>query len=112
MTQICCELAMEIQVPLTSFFERDLNTIKGRIETLLENYPEARGDDKRLCDLYYQIVENVTTNLGQTRTPPETITRLRRLVQVSNPMLAPKEDVKHLRANRQELFKEAMTNGI
>lgn len=102
---------MEAQVSLNSYFEQDLGTVRGRVQILMENYPEARNDDKKLCSLYYKIVEHVTTNLDQIKTPPETITRLRRMVQVDNPHLAPTEKVKIIRSNREELFKEVFKSG-
>ena len=96
------------QLTLTCFYECDLSTIQYRIETLLRNYPELRGSDKALIEKYYSVNENLNTRMSQVKTNPETLIRLRRLVQSQNPDLKPEIKIEDARLKKEQQWRASM----
>lgn len=88
------------------------NTIMYQLRVLLEEYPDLRNSDKQLYDAFYRLVEHVTTNFDQIKTPPATLDRYRRLLQARYPELKASEGTTKAREALQNQWKEEMRNGI
>jgi len=91
-------------------------TVRQHVEYLLEQYPQARDSDKTLLMLYWMLVDNVDMQSGrralydsfmERATPPESITRARRLIQEEG-LYPSSKPVSEERRKRQEQFKDAV----
>lgn len=105
-------------------YEKEFKKIKDRVEFILENSNAARNDDTTLCFLYWfkfdglndglqlenmkKVFNNYSNffNLKGTLTPPESITRVRRVIQCKEGRFKPNNEVIEERFKRQETHKE------
>ncbi|MEG0580384.1 MAG: hypothetical protein RR490_10755 [Niameybacter sp.] len=91
------------------------NTIRENVEAILREHVHTRSDDKALLLRYWTDIDDLMDVDGwlsiggflQVATPPESITRARRLVQQLNPELAPEEVVEN-RRQRETSMKDAL----
>lgn len=90
-------------------------TIRENVEAILKEHVHTRSDDKALLLQYWTEIDNLMDVDGwlsiggflHVATPPESITRARRLVQQLNPELAPVKAVEN-RQQREASMKEAV----
>ena len=86
-------------------------TIKKRVESLLEQFPEARNDKRELLRIYYQRYTGVRLtgkllNSLYFSPSPETIYRREREIKEARPELAGTEETVRKRGNLAFLYKE------
>ena len=87
---------------------KNKETIENRVQFILENYPQTKGDDVLLIYRYLRYYTDVRLSFQtfkQLFTIPafESITRARRHVQRQYPALLPTKRVRHKREVLQEL---------
>jgi len=84
----------------------NLNTIKSKVENLLEKLPETRNSDKLLQHYYWTTYDNVTdlNNWLSRATDPESIRRCRQKIQEERPDLKANLEVQEARYQKQESF--------
>lgn len=107
-------------------YELEFTKVKERVEFLLKNNTAARNDDTTLCFLYWLKFENLSLisdsiiltfakhsdflNIKGKLTPPESITRVRRVIQCKEGKYLPEREVIKERLQRQEQHKEFFGN--
>lgn len=88
-------------------------TIIQNVETLLEKYPNTRGDDKLLIACYWREIDKLTAldmDFVNYSTSSESIRRARQLIQANGKYL-PSDEIIAIRKNREARFKDAIRNG-
>jgi hypothetical protein len=107
-------------------YEVEFKKIKPRVEFILKHNEASRNDDTTLCFLYWLKFEALGTGLTLENikkvfnnhsdllslkgmlTPPESITRVRRVIQCKEGNYLPRKEVIKERFERQNNIKEFM----
>jgi len=98
----------------------DKNTIRENVIEILDSYEDARNSDKMLMFLYWKKYDNVvdeegnlSMNLFTSRitTSPESLVRIRRVIQSEGMFPPTNKKVKKRRKIRERDMKEALLFG-
>lgn len=91
--------------------------VKKRVESLLEQFPECRGDDMQLAYRYYKRYSGIRITFSdfkslRTAVRPETISRRRREVQAARSDLKPTDKTQAKRSRRERAFAGEFGKGM
>lgn len=108
----------EAQIETPEELLAKLKTYKARVKYILEQYPQATGDDRilqwRYLKVFYPKVRITYKQFSDLRKmpAPETLSRCRRLLQADNPDLRPTDKTVRKRRARAHTFKSVLGEGI